>query len=369
MKQKVCFVCQGGYPLISTNENLKYVGGAELMQLLIGKEIVKKRFDISFIIYDEEGETKPEFKKINIIKTYPFERNINFLNKIRFIWKALKEANSDIYIQAGGVIAVVAIFCFIKKRKYIKWVASDKNVVLEGLDRKTPFFLKIGHYIDIKLAKQVIAQNEFQKQIVKNKFKKNCIKIKNPIDIPNKNIEFMKKNEEKNVLWVGTIRSIKQPKLYLKLARMLPKYNFKIIGGRADTEPKLYDKICEEVKDIPNVEFFGFIPYDRMHEYYKKASVLVNTSEAEGFPNIFLEAWINYVPVVSLNVDPDEVICNNKLGFHSKTFKQMISDLDLLLNNYNIRKQMGENGRKYVEENHDLKKIANQFEKLIISLE
>ena len=368
MKQKICFVCQGGYPLISTNKNLKYVGGAELMQLLIGKEIVKKGFDTSFITYDEEGEKKPDFEKIKIIKTSPYKKNINFFNKIRFLWKALKDANSEIYIQAGGVLAIVAIFCYIKRRKYIKWIASDKNVILEGLDKKTPFFLKIAHYIDIKLAKLVIAQNDFQEQIIRNKFNKECIKIKNPIDIPKDIIDFKEKNEKKNVLWVGTLRSIKQPKLYLKLARMMPKYNFKIIGGKADTEPELYYKICEEVKDIPNVEFLGFIPYDKMHEYYKKSTVLVNTSEAEGFPNIFLEAWINYIPVVSLNVDPDEVICNNKLGFHSKTFKQMISDLDLILNDYNLRKDMGMNARKYVEENHDLRKIADQFEKLILSL-
>jgi glycosyltransferase involved in cell wall biosynthesis len=106
-----------------------------------------------------------------------------------------------------------------------------------------------------------------------------------------------------------------------------------------------------------------------MQEYYIQSSVFVNTSVVEGFPNTFLEAWTHCVPVVSLMIDPDEIICENKLGFHSKTFQQMIVDIECLLQNDGLRNEMALNGRKYIRESHDVKKITDQFINLLASLE
>ncbi|HEY3157505.1 MAG TPA: glycosyltransferase, partial [Vicinamibacterales bacterium] len=46
---------------------------------------------------------------------------------------------------------------------------------------------------------------------------------------------------------------------------------------------------------------------------YDRARVLVNTSDVEGFPNSYLQAWIAGVPVVTL-IDPDGVIAREGLG-------------------------------------------------------
>ncbi|MCK4733979.1 MAG: glycosyltransferase, partial [Methanophagales archaeon] len=81
----------------------------------------------------------------------------------------------------------------------------------------------------------------------------------------------------------------------------------------------------------------------------------------EGFPHAFIQAWMHYVPVVSLNADPDELISEKKLGFHSKTFEQMVEEVKTLLNNEALREEMGVNGRKYVEREHDITKNIREY--------
>ena len=91
--------------------------------------------------------------------------------------------------------------------------------------------------------------------------------------------------------------------------------------------------IKESSKRVPNFDFLGVIPFSEVQEYFSRAAILVNTSMFEGFPHAFIQAWEHYVPVVSLNADPDGLICENKMGFHSKTFNQLVEDVKTLLKN------------------------------------
>jgi glycosyltransferase involved in cell wall biosynthesis len=140
-----------------------------------------------------------------------------------------------------------------------------------------------------------------------------------------------------------------------------------MIGGGIESS-EFFKKIKNAAKNIQNVEFKGFVSPQEIYKYYQKAILLINTSRIEGFPNIFLEAWSFSVPVVSLNVNPDGIISKYKLGFHSKTFEQMLEDIKTLLKNKELLEMMGKNGKKYVEENHNIMKIADQYEILIENL-
>ncbi|VVB62032.1 Glycosyltransferase Gtf1 [uncultured archaeon] len=365
MNKKICFVALGSYSLLTSDENLKYVGGSELKQVIIGRELAKRNFKISFITFDEKSD-KENADGITIIKSFSASKNFSNFKKGLMIWKSLKKANAYIYIQGSGSEGIIPLFCFIHRRKYIKWLTWD-GIFFQKKYSNYSIITRVSTYIDIKLSHIIVAQNNFQKTNIEKKFKKKCILIKNPIIIPD--ITNFKNKENKNIiLWVGTIKAVKQPDLFLKIAKNFEEFNFKMIGGKNKKDEKLYDRIKQEALTIPNLEFLGFVPHNKIQKYYEEASIFINTSRIEGFSNTFLEAWINCVPVISLNADPDEVICNKKLGLHSKTFEQIILDVNTLLHNDNLRIEMGMNGKKYVEQNHNMKKIADQFEKLIISL-
>jgi len=369
MRRKICFVSLGSLPLLTSNENLQYAGGAELKQVLIARELVKRKYIISFIVYNEKNDEQTKnLDDIILVKSFSPSQNITFFKKVRMLWKSLKEADSDIYIQATYPPGIVALYCFFNRKKYIKWLSSDKSVNLQDVTQRTTLITKISLYFDIKLAHLIIVQNEYQKEIIERRFRKKCVLIKNPITILDNSFDFEEKKEN-NLLWVGTIRSLKQPDLFLEIAKILPQFKFIMIGGATNSELDLYNKIQKNSRTISNLSFLGFIPHNKIQKYYFQSSILVNTSIVEGFPNTFLEAWNNSIPVISLNIDPDEIICKNKLGLHSTTFKQMIFDIEFLLNNDKLRYELAMNARKYLKENHDLKKITNQFINILTSFE
>jgi glycosyltransferase involved in cell wall biosynthesis len=363
-KPKICFVSLLAYPLLRKN-NIGYFGGAEVQQVEIAKELSKRGYPITFITYNEENEKIEEIDGIKIIPVYSKDdvNKINFLTKTLIIWKNMKKVNADIYIHRSGAAGVVGLFCLLNGKKTITFIASDAKVAFERSNKnKTSIklFTLIGSLLDIKLSNIVVVQNRYQQNVLKNRFRVNSLLIKNVINIP-PTIE--KKSKEKYVLWVGEIRPVKQADIFLRLAQEIPKVKFILIGGK-EYNSSFYKELQNYANNISNVDFLGFIPYHEIDKYFEQASLFVNTSQIEGFPNTFLQAWVGYTPVVSLNVDPDGIISNNKLGFHSKTYGKMVEDVKTLLGDDKLREELGINGRKYVEEEHDINKIVIKYTEL-----
>ncbi|MCC6019512.1 MAG: glycosyltransferase family 4 protein [Candidatus Verstraetearchaeota archaeon] len=361
---KICFLSLNSYPIL-TNKNLGYAGGAEVEQVSLARELATHGYDIYFVTY-HHGVNKIEYVNgIKIIKTYERDKadKMSVLQKYKLILSALKKANADIYFHESGATGVLPLFCGINRKKYVHRIASDAIVLSKSLSGTYSFSQKIADVLEIRRANSVIAQSNFQKTILKERFKVESVVIKNGLPLPKDNY---KKHDPPIVLWVGSISTVKQPHLFVKLAKFLPHVNFEMIGGKGD--PQLYEEIEAVSKKIPNLKFYGFIPFYKIDEYFRKASIFVNTSRIEGFPNTFIQAWAHRVPVVSLIVDPDGIIQNEKLGFRSGTFKQLISDVTTLLNDEKLRKTMGENARKYVEREHDIKKTVKMYIKVFNQL-
>lgn len=336
-------------------------GGAELQQVLLARELFKKGFDISFIV-DDYGQQSVE--NVDGIKIFKFPNN-HFTNVRKYplrlyqLWKALKKVNADVYYQraATAETGIIALFCVLNKKKFVYGMASDIEV--NGTYKKTAkFYERFLYSFGLRNAECIIVQSQYQQSLLKKNLDLDSILIKNPFPLD----DGIKKAKcsPPVVLWVGTIKpEWKQPGLFLDLARSIPEARFQMVGGSGNKQ--FYEMIKEKVKNIPNLEFVGFVPYPDINRYFNDASILVNTSTVEGFSNTFLQAWAGNTPVVSLNADPDEIICKHKLGFHSRRFEQMVEDVKILLGDYKLREEMGINGRRYVEREHDLKTIVGEY--------
>ncbi len=364
--KNICFVSLNAYPLLS-NKNIEYIGGAEVDQFLLANELPKSSFDVTFITYSDGGDTVECFNNIRIIKAYEREKasSLTLCSKALSLFNAMHKAKADIYFHSAGSSGIVALYCLLNNKKFIYRIPSDRDV-----DNKLSFpgekrYRWFLNNMDIKLADRIIAQSEYQKELLKTNFNKKSIVIKNAFPI--KPIEVKKPTNRPIVLWVGTIGKVKQPELFLELVISITNADFIMIGGPGN-DLEFYNKIENKAKQIPNLRFLGFIPFGEIDVYFNKASVLVNTSMFEGFSNTFIQAWMNCVPVITLNSDPDEVVCKYKLGFHSRTFEQLVQDATEIISNKKLRNQMGINGRRYVEKEHNIKLVLENYVQLIYNL-
>ncbi|HEX5131071.1 MAG TPA: glycosyltransferase family 4 protein, partial [Candidatus Krumholzibacteria bacterium] len=130
--------------------------------------------------------------------------------------------------------------------------------------------------------------------------------------------------------WAGGLRKIKRPDLFLELARRLPDQQFVMVGGATGTEPEYAAGIEASASDIGNLTMTGWKPHSEVLALLKNASLLVNTSTVEGFPNSYLEAWNHGVPVVSFN-DVDGLIAREQLGVIARDIDEMEAQLRSLL--------------------------------------
>jgi glycosyltransferase involved in cell wall biosynthesis len=373
-RTKICFVGRAEYPLLS-QKNMGSAGGAEVQQVLLAKELVKKGFDVSFTVADYGQKAIEVIDGIKIYKTYSHDSPVGiqyYPLKLGSILRALNKADADIYYKMTGGDGIVSSFCILKKKKVVYCIASDSQVndtpfqkeVLEYSSPLDPLFKLLSKF-GIKTANCVIAQNKYQQEKLKKNFNRGSILIK-PLYILSEE-KPDKSSIAPIVLWVSSMQKLKRPELFLKLAKAIPSARFQMIGGSGRSK-KFYEQIEEAASKISNLNFIGFVPYHKIDQYFDKKSIFVNTSVFEGFSNTFLQAWGRYAPVVSLNVDPDEIICKYKLGFHSRTVEQMVEDVKLLLDDNMLREEMGMNGRRYVEREHDLGKILTDYEKLFHKL-
>lgn len=355
-KIKICIISEEAYPYFKG----KGSGGSELQMTLLAKNLLVKGYEIYFITFSKEGNFFENMKGINVYNPYFNKKKgwTHFLpNNLYKFLSVLKKIEADIYIQRAGPLTTFLIKIF--RKKYV-YSVSDNNSVTSNLKIKKISDLKyIFHILSIKFASCVFCQTEYQRKALMNYTSLKSKVIRN-IFIPNRKYKLEKK---RTILWVGRIIPIKSPEIYIELAKSLPNYNFKMIGGKSFGDEQYYKQIHDSTKTISNLEFLGPIPHDKIYEFYAEAGLFINTSSSEGFPNTFLEAWANKTPIISLNFDPDEVISKNELGFYCSNFEELKVNTNKLMNNDDLRERMSINSLKYVEINHGAEKIIKDYEK------
>lgn len=172
------------------------------------------------------------------------------------------------------------------------------------------------------------------------------------------------------VAWVGVLRLVKRPDLLLEVARKMPNTPFVVCGGPSThgTPSGYSEGIMKELRALKNVKCLGHVPPERTLQIIADAAMLLSTSDGEGFPSVFLEAWAFGTPVVSLKIDPDRVIQKKKLGTVTNTVDKAVEAIQTLMNSPGIREEMAIRARQHVAKNHSESASIKAFELGICNL-
>lgn len=180
-------------------------------------------------------------------------------------------------------------------------------------------------------------------------------------------------NGKINILFVGRIEERKGLIYLLKAFKILKEKNKNIrliIVGEGDKKEKM-EKFVKK-KTIPDIIFEGMVKEEDLPKYYRTADIFCSPAIfGESFGIVLLEAMASGKPIVAFANKGYKEVLKGKGEIslvRPRDFKGLVKKLEKFIQNQNLRKKMGEWGRKEVEK-YSWDKIANQtlkfYEKVI----
>jgi glycosyltransferase involved in cell wall biosynthesis len=270
----------------------------------------------------------------------------------------MRRAHADIYYTscAGALLGQVTLFARLHGARVIFRIASNSDC--------DPAALLIRYWRDKRLyryglrrADLVLAQTPEQSHALLKNFRRASRVVPSLTDTAGRRPDFV---ERAGILWVGNIRALKRPELLFEAASRLPHLQFHIIGGPMPGSEGLYAAVREQARRLANVRFHGPVPYHEVGEFYERARVFVGTSEIEGFPNTYLQAWSRGTPVVAF-LDPEHLIARNGMGRAVTTVSEMCEAIVKLSSDAGAWETASQRSREYMDNRFNLARMTDPY--------
>ena len=212
----------------------------------------------------------------------------------------------------------------------------------------------------------IVALNEEHRQYLSDRGFK-AVFIPNGVEIENYMLNY---SDDRYIYFTG--RWVKQKglqyliKAYSMLSSELQDEFGLVIGGFGPEKENL-EALVSKLGIKNRVIFLPWIPNSDFIKKIASCSVYAMPSFYEGLPVALLEAMALGKPVIASNIPGiHEVITHGRDGFLFKAgnVSQLKEYLELLLEDEELRKRIGKNARKTVEEKYTFEKVADSYLKL-----
>jgi glycosyltransferase involved in cell wall biosynthesis len=327
-RTRICFVGLPNLAVLAPQFDPSGAAGEPVQQTLLAKALARRGHDVSMVTADRGQPDGATWHGVRTFKAFAPQAGLPVLRFVHprwtGLWSALSRADADVYYSscAGGLAGQVAMFCAWRRRRYVFRVASDSDCLPDALIIRRWYWRDKRLYeYALKQADGVLAQSARQQELLLRNFGRQSSLAHMLVGASGSNLDFGHRDIQ--ALWVSNIRRLKRPDILLDIAAELPQVSFHIVGGPVAGERELFDEAQGRARAAPNVTFDGPLAYDDAAALYGRARVFVNTSDMEGFPNTYLQAWASGTPVVAF-FDPDGLIAEHGLGIAVRSREEMI---------------------------------------------
>lgn len=366
----VCFIGMTNLPVLAREYNNHPIGGEQVQQTLLAKSLAQRGYQVSMVTADYGQPEGAIWDSVRTHKAFGLDEG---LPGIRFfhprwsgLWRALGRADADVYYTscAGALTGQMAIFCRQHGRRLIFRVASDADCELDLPLLKYWRDKKLYEY-GLNRADAVLVQSAYQRDLLKKNYGVDSSIAGMLVESGNAERSFAQRDY--TVSWVNNFRSLKRPDILLDAAEALPHLSFHMAGGAAPGHEKYFDAVSAVARSRFNVKLHGLVPYHDIGELYERARVCVNTSDIEGFPNSYLQAWSSGTPVVAF-FDPDELIAKEGLGIAVRTPKELVDAIVLLATDENAWLAMSKRCLHFMQRHYSEDTVLTPYRAIIDDL-
>lgn len=369
--------------------------GSDRTLLLLMKHINKQKFH-PIVVLPSEGPLKIELEKEKIEvhiapviklhrKMFKPQNFIGFLKQLKQGFSILNHLNKTYQFDLvySNTLAVLLGFMFARKKRmkhiwHVHEIVESPKIVSKVfsflLNRKSNFFTIYNSNATANF------WNSFNNVVNNNSF---CV-IHNGLVTPKENIsrdeinlirsDFFKVKEEIVIALVGRINRLKGHKLVLNAIEGLDKKLYKVLFVGSSVENQEFyiedlKTIIEEKKLDNNVLFIPF--NNQMDRIWQAVDIaVVPSTEPESFGLVAVEAMLAKKPVIASNHGGlTEIIKNKETGFliEPNNVKELTNAIELLVNDKQLRTEMGEQGYIRAIEEFSIQKYVSKIEKILLN--
>jgi glycosyltransferase involved in cell wall biosynthesis len=340
-------------------------GGAEYqISLLIDALVATGRYDVHYLThFIDDRDRSRNYQVSRIGSGGPIPR-FGYLLEARALYSRLRELEPAVIYQrvACGYTGICAAYSRRRSVPLVWHAAHDTEVTAEVLDpARNVVRLRLEKWaveFGIRHATRIVVQTRHQAQLLEENYGRTADAVVANFHPPP--AELIDKRGPLTVIWIANLKRWKGPDVFVRLAEALrdhPQVRFLMVGARAaeSGNQRWQHALMRGIEATPNLEYLGQKSHEEVNQLLARAHIFVNTSTHEGFPNTFIQSWLREVAVVSLKVDPDQVLERRQVGIAAGSEAALIASVRRLIENPQDRDGYALRGREYATACHSLR--------------
>jgi glycosyltransferase involved in cell wall biosynthesis len=359
----VCIVAHAAFGAL-TGGTRGHIGGVERQTSFMARWLAAHGHRVSLVTWDEGQADGVEIDGVRVLTVCRRDAGLPGFRFVHPRWtgltRALRRADADAYYHNGAeyVTGQVALTARSLGRAFVFSSAADADCDIR-MPHVSTLRERTLYRFGLRSAHRLIVQTRAQQERLRAGFGIDSVPIPMPCPAP---AGFSPRTPPtlatSRVLWLGRVCEVKRPDRLLEVARLCPELSFDLVGpgdGGAYAA-----RLMSAARGVPNVTVHGPVERAGVTALYRQAACLFLTSDSEGFPNTFLEAWSQGLPVIS-TIDPDGLISSRGLGDTAADSPGLARAIRDLLGSPERWRQASRSARRYYEEHHAPEVVMPRF--------